>query len=68
MNAHLSPADIASAVEAFESELVAALAGLAPVAPPRVRHAEPFSKRAEGLARRKERRQVRAAKAAWLNS
>ena len=28
----------------------------------------PFSKRPEGRARRVERRQVRAAKSAWLNS
>lgn len=40
----------------------------APMAPPRVRHDVPFNKRAEGHARRMERRSVRAAKSLWLNS
>lgn len=42
----------------------------APVAPPRARNVDPrpFAKREDGRARRDMRRQVRAAKSAWLNS
>lgn len=42
----------------------------APVAPPRARNVDPrpFAKRDAGRDRRAMRRQVRAAKSAWLNS
>lgn len=62
MNKHLTRADlvdIESAVGSFTDMILQ----------PRKPHpGAPFAKRAEGRARRIERRQVRARKAEWLNS
>lgn len=61
MNKHLPPSEIAAA--RLDTKAAMRRVGLTPEYP-----GAPFSKRAEGRARRVERRQVRAAKSAWLNS